>query len=358
MLSQTEIISKIQNLSQQIFNETGFLTIVEPVKDAVLNQAGERDSQPDLVMRVKTKTGKLFTVFVEVKSVGQPRYVRMAASQLKDILPKEKNVYGVIGATFLSDASKNICIKEGMGYLDLAGNCRFQFNGVYIQIEGRPNPYPATRPLKSLFSPKSTRALRVLLLNPKKSWQVIELAREAKLSLGQTSNIKKRLLEFEWIEETEDAKFRLSDPEALLSNWSENYSYRKNKTLSFYALDNQQDFEKHLIDFLDQSNIRYAFALTSGAARVAPFLRSNRTFVYIEKNIQAVAQKLDLKTVSSGANVVFLEPYDEGVFYGCQRINGDNIISDIQLFLDLKSYKERGEEAADFILTERLRKQW
>jgi len=106
MLSQKEIIGKLQNLSQQIFNETGFLTIVEPVKDAVLNQAGERDSQPDLVMRVKTKTGKLFTVFVEVKSVGQPRYVRMAASQLKEILPKEKNVYGVIGATFLSDASK------------------------------------------------------------------------------------------------------------------------------------------------------------------------------------------------------------------------------------------------------------
>jgi len=179
-----------------------------------------------------------------------------------------------------------------------------------------------------------------------------------KLSLGQTSNIKKRLLEFEWIEETEDAKFRLSDPKTLLNNWSENYSYRKNKTLSFYTLDNQQDFEKHLIDFLDQNNIRYAFALTSGAARVAPFLRSNRVFIYIEKNIEAVAQELVLKTVSSGANLIFLEPYDEGVFYGCQQINGDNIVSDIQLYLDLKSYKERGEEAADFLLTERLRKQW
>ena len=358
MLSQKEIIGKLQNLSQQIFNETGFLTIVEPVKDAVLNQAGERDSQPDLVMQLRTKTGKLFTVFVEVKSVGQPRYVRMAASQLKEILPKEKNVYGVIGATFLSDESKNICIKEGLGYLDLAGNCRFQFNGVYIQIEGRPNPYPATRPLKSLFSPKSTRALRVLLQNPKKSWQVIELAREAKLSLGQTSNIKKRLLDFEWIEETEDARFQLRAPEVLLNNWSENYSYRKNKTLSFYALDNQQDFEKRLTDFLGQSDIRYAFALTSGATRVAPFLRSNRIFAYIEKNIEDVARELDLKTVSSGANVVFLEPYDEGVFYGRQKINGEKVVSDIQLYLDLKSYKERGEEAADFILNERLRKQW
>jgi hypothetical protein len=227
-----------------------------------------------------------------------------------------------------------------------------------VLIDGKPNPYPATRPLKSIFSPKSTRALRVLLLNPKKSWQVIELAKEAKLSLGQTSNIKKRLLEFEWIQETEDAKFQLSDPESLLNNWSENYSYRKNKIYSYYTLDNQDDFERRLADFLEQTDIQYAFTLTSGAARVAPFLRSKRVFAYIEKNIEDVARELNLKTVSSGANVVFLEPYDEGVFYGGQKINGERIVSDVQLYLDLQSYKERGEEAADFILNERLRKQW
>ena len=131
--------------------------------------------------------------------------------------------------------------------------------------------------------------MRVLLQNPKKPWQVVELAREAKLSLGQASNIKKHLLEFEWVEETEDAKFQLRAPEALLINWSENYSYRKNKTLSFYALDNQQDFEKRLTDFLGQSDIRYAFALTSGATRVTPFLRSNRIFGYIEINLENAA---------------------------------------------------------------------
>lgn len=358
MLSQKVIVGKLLSLSQQIFGQTGILTMVEPTKDTSLDQAGGRDSRSDLVMRVRTNTGKLFTLYIVAKSVGQPRYVRMAASQLKEILPKERNVYGVIGATFLSDESKNICIKEGLGYLDLAGNCRLQFNGIYIQIEGKPNPYPTTRPLKSLFSSKSTRALRVLLQNPKKSWQVTELAREANLSLGQTSNIKKRLLEFEWIEETGDAKFRLCAPEVLLNNWAENYSYRKNKTLSFYALDNQQDFEKRITEYSAQTNMGYAFTLTSGAARVAPFLRSNRTFVYIEKDIQTVVQEINLKTVSSGANVVFLEPYDEGVFYGCQKINGENVVSDIQLYLDLKSYKERGEEAADFILNERLRKQW
>jgi hypothetical protein len=358
MLNKNEIIDRIQNLSEKIFNEIGFLSIVQTERDVALSQSDERQFRSDLVMRVKAKRGKTFAIIFEVKSAGQPRYVRLAASQLKEILSKAKNVYGVIGAPFLSDESKNICVKEGLGYMDLAGNCRFQFNSIYVLIDGKPNPYPATRPLKSIFSPKSTRALRILLLNLKKSWQVIELAKEAKLSLGQTSNIKKRLLDFEWIQETDDGKFRVSDPERLLNNWSENYSYRKNKIYSYYSLDKQEDFEKRLTDFLDQNDIRYAFTLTSGAARVAPLLRSKRIFVYIEKNIEDVARELNLKTVPSGANVVFLEPYDEGVFYGCQKINGEKIVSDVQLYLDLKSYKERGEEAADFILNERLRNKW
>jgi hypothetical protein len=53
-----------------------------------------------------------------------------------------------------------------------------------------------------------------------------------------------------------------------------------------------------------------------------------------------------------------LEPYDEGVFYAVQEINGMQVVSDAQLYLDLKGYKERGEEAAQFLLENRLRKQW
>jgi len=34
------------------------------------------------------------------------------------------------------------------------------------------------------------------------------------------------------------------------------------------------------------------------------------------------------------------------------------VVSDVQLYLDLKSNKERGEEAASFILEQRLRKRW
>ena len=91
---------------------------------------------------------------------------------------------------------------------------------------------------------------------------------------------------------------------------------------------------------------------------VAPFLRYNRAFVYILDNIEKIAKDLDFKEVPSGSNISILQPYDEGVFYNLQIIDGAKVVSDIQLYLDLISYKERGEEAAKFLLEQRISKSW
>jgi hypothetical protein len=66
----------------------------------------------------------------------------------------------------------------------------------------------------------------------------------------------------------------------------------------------------------------------------------------------------DLKEVESGANVMLLGPYDEGVFYGTQVIDDIRIVSPIQIYLDLKSYKGGGEEAAEALLREAIKPEW
>jgi len=259
------------------------------------------------------------------------------------------------------EESKQICSGNGIGFIDLAGNCLFKFENVYISIEGHPNPYPNTRPLKSIFSTKSTRALRVFLCNPKKGWFVKDIAKEAIISLGQAFNVKQRLLEFEFIEETgsgKNLKIRLKKAEQLLKEWSNNYSYQKNKIRNFYSMDDVEVLEKKLIDYFRENQISYAFTLTSGASRMAPFLRYNRIFTYVSNDIDRIAKDLNFKEVSTGPNISFLEPYDEGVFYYLQEVNGVKVVSDIQLYLDLQSYMKRGEEAAEFLLERRLRKQW
>jgi hypothetical protein len=360
MLKEKEIVNNLKKNLNDLFKSTNFIN-VKDIKSEGKSLFPNQQIKPDLIVEIQGKDQKKYHLVFEVRSEGQPRYARMAASLLKNMIGSRKNMYGVFAATFISEESKQICRESGIGFIDLAGNCHFAFDNVYLSIEGRPNPYPSTRPLKSIFSSKSTRALRVLLCNPRKEWFVKDLAKEANISLGLTSNIKQRLLEFEFIEETgsgKDLKFKPKNPEKLLRKWTDNYSYRKNRVKNFYSLDDVETLETKMIKTFSDKKITYAFTLSSGAARVAPFLRYNIAFAYVKDDIYRLAKDLNLKEVTSGPNVSFLEPYDEGVFYGLQKIDGANIVSDIQLYLDLKNYKGRGEEAAEFLYEQRIQKLW
>jgi hypothetical protein len=314
------------------------------------------NKQIDIVLNVLI-SGKTTKFVVEVKSQGEPRLVRMVVAQIKNYLQSFKDSYGILIAPYLSDASRQICKEAGIGCVDLAGNAFLSFRNVFIDRSGRANPFAVARPLKSVFSPKSSRILRVLLSDPAKRWYVEDLSQEAGISIGLTSRVKQALLSEEWIKQ-DDKRFYLAKSEEVLNRWVNNYSYEKNKSFSFYSGFSEEQLELAIKRECEKRKYRYGLALFSGARKVAPFVRTMRFFSYIDGDIEDIAKSLQLKKVESGANVTFLQPYDDGVFYGLQYINGINIVSDIQLYLDLKSYKGRGEEAAQAIFEQRIKPKW
>ena len=80
--------------------------------------------------------------------------------------------------------------------------------------------------------------------------------------------------------------------------------------------------------------------------------------VYVENISNELTLSLGLKEVTSGANVTLLEPYDAGVFYGTKEIDGVCVASAIQIYLDLRGFRGRGDEAAAKLLDEVIRPQW
>jgi hypothetical protein len=75
-----------------------------------------------------------------------------------------------------------------------SGNCLLTFDQVFVSKEGKPNPFVRKRDLRSLYSPKAERMLRVLLSAPGRWWKAQPLARESGVSLGQGFNVKKLLV--------------------------------------------------------------------------------------------------------------------------------------------------------------------
>lgn len=306
-----------------------------------------------------TWSGGQIELLIEYKEKGLPGLIRNAASQLRSFQSafSDTEALPVFAAPYISDAGMDVCRQEGIGCIDEAGNCLLPMPGSYIEIGGRKNPRPESRPIKSAFSPKSSRILRVLLANVGKWWQVQELAIEADISIGLVSRIKQRLLDEELVVEKE-RRIQVRSPRALIDVWAEGYRYKRSTFCEYFSLDDASTREAGIADWCRSNDVRYALALFSAAARMAPHVRMNKSFVFIDGDPGVVANARDLKHVSSGANVILLKPYDQGVFYDCSEYEGLKVVSDVQAYLDLKSYRGRGEEAAEFLMKQVLEKRW
>lgn len=311
----------------------------------------------DLVVDLKV-LGRPQKMVVEARSSGQPRRAREAIDQLRRMRSDSRvsEAYPVFFAPYISEASSRICREDGIGYLDLAGNCRLAFGGAYVERVSPENTYKERRSRASLFSPKSSRVIR-LMLSESRPWQVQQLASAAEVSLGLVSKIKKELEEREWLLSTEDG-IKLTDPEQVLMEWSQEYSYKKNTVGEYYTMAGTEEAELAIVDWCAENQVRYALTGFSGARMSAPRVRYSRSTVYVESKLETVAAGVKLKPVDTGGNVLLLEPYDQGVFQQSRVLYGNRVVSPVQLYLDLQSMSGRGEEAAEEVLVRELRPSW
>jgi len=350
-MKESEAIDRIQERFEDLLNNIPFLKTRQTV--AEMSMEGVR---PDLLFEVRARN-RSTKIIVEVKSVGEPRQARYAIQQLREYLGRIDNAYGVVAAPYISNDTARLCKENAVGYIDLAGNCFLNFDQIYVEQKNYPNPTVEKRQVRSLFTPRSSRILRVMLANPGRSWRVQELAEEAKVSLGLASRIKERLLDLDYAC-SENRNIRLNRPGELLDKWADNYSFRSNRIYDYFGFDEPKEIERRLARYCRKNEIPYALTLFSGAAQVAPFTRYTRGFAYVGRAIRELAESVELKEVSSGPNFSILQPYDEEVFYGSRTIQGLEIVSDVQLYLDLVGFRGRGEESAKFLLTQRLKSQW
>src|SRR4029453_11054697 len=148
----------------------------------------------DLVARFHL-AGQEHTLVVEVTPLGQPRQIRPPGTRLNEIRREVPDAYPVAAAVYIGPQSSRILKSNNLGFVDLSGNCYLALENALIEKEGKRNVRPSTRPLRSLFAPRATRVIRVLLVEPNRAWRLEELGRAAEVSLGHSHNVNKRLQE-------------------------------------------------------------------------------------------------------------------------------------------------------------------
>lgn len=322
--------------------------------------------RPDFSINVQVDK-ETWVLICEVKSDGQPRYIRSAALQLRDYAQRFASTaahvrpYAVVVAPFISPASAEICKEAGVGFADLAGNCHLTFGHVYIEKSAVENPFRQRRVQRSLFSAKSSRVLRLLLAEPYRAWRVAQLAEHAQVSLGQVSNLRKSLLDAEWAVVDTDG-LRLAKPLELLAAWRQVHRLDPARSESCYTLLHGEGLDNALRAALAEAGQgRHALLASYSAGRwLAPFTRVGSLYLYVDEKGEAAMRKhLKLEPPGKGANVSLMYPKDEGVFLDrVEAATGIWCTSPIQTYLDLAISGERGAEAAEHLFNERIAPHW
>ena len=316
------------------------------------------DRGADIVARIEV-SGRPHALICEVKSSGQPRHVRMALLQLRNYVDHYPlDATPIFIAPYLSREAQLLCREQSVGFLDLEGNARLLFDGVFIERLVASKPAVERRELKSLFKPKSAQVLRVMLRDPSRAWRVTSLAEAADVSLGHVSNVRAGLLDREWAQ-VSDKGLLVSDPDALLNAWRDSYEPPVGKRMSFYTLLHGSAFEEAARQVLrtDGKPGQAAFASFSAAHWLAPYGRTGTQYFYAdEAGLDRLQMAMNLSVPSKGENIVVTVLKDHGLFHDTvEPAPGAICTSPVQTYLDLSAAGERGREAADHLRRERLK---
>jgi hypothetical protein len=311
----------------------------------------------DVLVRL-TAAHRPHVLVCEVKYSGQPRYVRQGLLQLRNYLEhSHQPATPVFIAPYLSPEARTICRENKVGYIDLQGNVRLEFDGVFIERIVADKPAPDRRELKSLFKPKSALVLKALLRDPGRRWRVEELAQSAGVSLGHASNVRSGLLDREWAEVSEQGLF-LSKPNELLDAWHDAYEPPLGKRMGFYTVMHGKSFEDAARAGLGAHEIggRAIFASFSAAQWLAPYGRTGMQYFYAdEAGLERLKHALQLSVSSKGENVVVTLPKDRGLLEDTvEPAPGAICTGPVQTYLDLSAAGERGREAAEHLRREQL----
>ena len=359
IVKESEIIDRAAPLIEQALRAVPAVCDVQVEEHAELGQG-----RANLLARVRVEGDSVWVLVIEVKANGQPRWARSAAEHLTALIQagdgerKGADHYGVFVAPYVSDAAAEVLREHGVGYLDLAGNGRLAFDGVYLERRGNPNPFSERSELRTLFSPKASRVLRVLLMRPHEPWRIAALAEEADVSLGLVAKVKPLLLDREWAADTSEGLV-LTDPGFALDAWTAGFRRPRAQARDYYGFGSVREIEERVASSAETVGARYALAEFSGAERLAPHVRYSRAAAHIEAHaLEEVAEHAELRPVETGPNVRLFEPYDDGVFLGRERLGDAEVAHPVQLYLDLQKAKGRGEEAAGFLRRQVLEPRW
>lgn len=267
-------------------------------------------------------------------------------------LGQEKGRPVILLCPHIPDALASDYRKQGLNHADLNGRM-FIKTAHYLldrQPKGKGYRNPVAEP--DLFSLKTSRIIRAFLSQRERIWTQDELAKHTLLSPGLISRILKTLVAHGYVAKEKiapgsksRARYCLQEFDRLLDEWQTEDEWRKRVQIQQYSVlnDDKLGVAKDVCDALGQDRV---FLTQWIAAQLRhPYTNSPLVSAYVRGT--QIPEVPFARKVQTGGNLWLITPADEGVFFDFQQVQSFNLVSDVQIYLDLLQVGQRGPDQAD-----------
>lgn len=303
------------------------------VSDATLEPVGPVDAQAELTAPAQRKA----SIAIEVRTRLEPKAVRTLVDATRDARTRRAVI---VIANYLSEATRARLRDAELGYLDLTGNVRIVMRepGLFIETQGASqDPDREERPARSLRGPKAGRIVRSLIDRAVPPG-VRELATATNIDAGYVSRVLSFLDSQALITRAGRGRIQSVDWPALLRRWAQEAPLESRGRARTYL---EPRGLPALLARLATSEERYAVTGGLAAASFAPTAPTRLGTVWIH-DVTEAASRLALRPAEAGANILLIEPEDEGVFAGAMQRDSVWYAAPSQVVADLLTSPGRG----------------
>jgi len=303
--------------------------------------------QLDGMVRITSPDRRQVSLATECKAVPTPRDLWFLLDRLRNYESK------LVIAQYLSEGARERLTESGTNYIDLTGNARISLAkpGLFVSTSGADSNPVATRGTRTLRGAKAARIVRALI-DRRAPRGIRDLAQFVDVDPGYVSRVIAVLDEEAVIERKGRGKIVSVDWERLLRRWARDAPF-ETRGDSHSVLD-PRGVQHALAGFqlLDEpAGAQPSYAITGSivANNAAPISATRLLTAYV-RNVQRAIDTLGLRRVDVGANVILIEPDDDGVFSGSRLDGSTRRVAFSQAAADLLGSPGRGPAEGEALI--------
>jgi hypothetical protein len=307
----------------------------------------------DAVVTLTAPDGVRGQLIIEAKRLLAPRDVPQVLQQLdayiRALEPSVPTATMVV-ARYLPPSTRERLEEQGASYADATGNLRISLDrpGLFLRDRGADkDPWRGPgRPRGTLKGPSAARAVRALVdFAPPLS--VPELANRSGASLGATYRVVDFLEREALIERNPRGPILSVEWRRLLERWSEDYGFQRSNVV-VSAL--QPRGLTALVETLRSAEeLPYVLTGSLAAEHFAPYASPRLAMIYVD-DLQQAVERLNLRPVGTGANVLLGTGEYDVVFERTLNTDGLKIAAPSQIAVDLLTGPGRSAAEAHALL--------